>query len=101
MADAEIEIARRAGYNGMARELRILVDGRKAGVVRNGKTLSLSTPAGRHEIVGQMDWIKSKPITVEAAPGRKVTVEAKLCNAFLALFALFGMVPYISLRELR
>lgn len=58
-----------------ARMVAILVDGQKIGEIANGATADFTVPAGRHEVTARVDYVKSKPFTVDATAGRARVLE--------------------------
>lgn len=100
MSNSTLTITRKSGFNAAFRDVAILVDDEKVGVVGNGKSLEVAIAPGRHAIRARMDWIKSKPLEITVPSGGGSTVELTLCNPMLALFATLGITPYMKLRAL-
>ncbi|ARP70003.1 hypothetical protein LK07_09645 [Streptomyces pluripotens] len=72
---------------------RVVVDGVKAGQVKQGTTVRLPVPAGTHTVrVTGRDRTRSNTVTVEVAEGRDVLVTARGTGmvAFLALPFMVG-----------
>lgn len=93
-------VERKGQYNGALRDAAILIDDKKVGVVGNGKTFEAELSPGRHVLRARMDWIRSPPINIEALADSDVRVGLSLCPAWLALFALLGLIPYLRARQL-
>jgi hypothetical protein len=53
----------------------LLVDGQKAGEIGNGESLALQVAPGRRELAARIDYIKSEPFLIDAAPGEKPVVQ--------------------------
>lgn len=100
MTNATLTITRKSAYNGMLRDAAILVDGQKVAVVGNGKSVEIQIAPGMHAIQTRMDWITSKPLELNAVAGQRYAAELQLCNAFVMLFAILGMRPFMELRAL-
>ena len=98
MTNATLTITRKSSFNAVLREAAILVDEQKVGVVGNGKSIEVSIAPGQHTIRARMDWLKCKPLELTAFADERYRAELTLCNPFLALFAIIGLVPYMELR---
>jgi len=96
---AKLVIVRKEQFNAMLRSAAILVDGKKVGVVGNGRTLEV-TP-GTHSVQSRMDWLTSRPIDVTVSDGPASNVEVSVCTALEAIFALLGMGRYLEMREIK
>lgn len=106
-----IEVFREPSPIGRVRTYRILADGAKVGVIKNGETVLIKLPKGMHDILVKLDWTKSNPVTVNIAPAQniKLTINYKrqkgtkyvvLTAIFVALFligAIFGIPAIIGL----
>jgi hypothetical protein len=67
---------RRTGYFGVARKLKVLVDGQAVGSVgRAAEPLEVST--GTHTVAVKMDWVKSPALEIAFAAGETVVLEAR------------------------
>ena len=62
---ATIKIQRTSEYINSLRNYRIFIDGQKIGTIANGKTKEFEITAGRHSIVGKIDWCSSPELTVD------------------------------------
>jgi hypothetical protein len=67
---------RRTGYFGVARKLKILIDGQVVGAVgREGGSIDLEP--GPHEVAVKMDWVKSRPLELSVEEDETVRLEAR------------------------
>ncbi|MBC7553741.1 MAG: hypothetical protein H7257_07160 [Taibaiella sp.] len=64
----EVIIKRSSEYINSLRSCHIVIDGEKAGEVKNGKTIQITIPPGRHTIKSTIDWCGSRELTFEAGP---------------------------------
>jgi len=55
----QITIYRNKGWFGLARKLKVMVDGAEIETLKAGETKSVTLPAGASEIWGKMDWGKT------------------------------------------
>ena len=62
---ATIKIQRTSEYINSLRNYRLFIDGQKIGTIANGKTKEFEITAGRHSIVGKIDWCSSPELTVD------------------------------------
>ena len=95
-----IEVTRKHAYNAMLRAIRIEIDGREVGKLRNDQTASFPVSPGSHRLVAKIDWMGSKAIDIDVREGEVQTVTVEFCDSFRALFAIFGFVPYLELHPL-
>lgn len=63
---------------GVFRDLRVFVDGMYVVGLKPGHSRSVEVAAGRHEVVGNMDWAKSPVLVCEVPEGEHVVVEVSL-----------------------
>lgn len=87
---AHVRIRRPWAYMSMARAFTIQMDGRKIGEVRNNHTVTFDIPAGAHELVAQVDWVKSDPLFVDVQPGE--TAHLRVRTQLAANFTLSKLV---------
>ena len=88
-----IAIKRRPDMFGVARKLRVLVDGEEIGRVGAGERTVFAVPAGTHEVTVAMDWCRSEPMEVSAEEGQPVELIARVrhgSNMLMNLVALIG-----------
>jgi hypothetical protein len=62
---ATIKIQRTSEYINLLRNYRLFIDGQKIGTIANGKTKEFEITAGRHSIVGKIDWCSSPELTFD------------------------------------
>ena len=60
----KISIQREKGYYGMARALKIIVDGKHIGKINQGQAMVFDLPENHQEIWGQMDWGKTRRLDI-------------------------------------
>lgn len=97
---ARLVVERNLGVNAATRSAKILIDGKVAGKVRNGHRVVLPIAPGARKLQVRVDWVTSKPLTVDVAPGDQPCIELKLAPALLTPIALLGLMPYFKLRRL-
>jgi hypothetical protein len=105
MTDANacrIRFVRPFQYADMLRSYQLRIDGRNVGKVARNDTLEITAPPGDHRIEASIDWGRSRPLVIRAAPGETVDVEVRnRWSALLALWAItFGKNSYLMLTEL-
>jgi hypothetical protein len=93
-------VVRRSGFADLLRRYKIFVNGNYAGSIARNATLNLRVPRGKVSLEARIDWGRSRPLVVEAQPGRRIEVEvANHWGAWLALWAItFGFGTYLVLR---
>jgi len=98
---AKLRIIRHGGYADMLRAYNIFVNDELAGSISRNSVLNLAVPGGPLKVEARVDWGRSRPLTIEAAPERTVEVEvSNHWGAFLALWAItFGFRSYLTLRQ--
>jgi hypothetical protein len=73
---ATIKVSRPRDAGARLRRLHVTVDGRRVVALRPGQSATVTVPAGRRTIQATMDWIASRPLTVELEEGSTAAVEA-------------------------
>jgi hypothetical protein len=98
----EVRIVRRGGYADALRSYRILVNGREVGAIARDSVLDIKVPPGRATIEARLDWGRSRPLTIEASPGRRTEIEvSNNWGALLSLWAItIGFRSYLALRPI-
>lgn len=96
---AKLVIERKEQFNAILRSAAILVDGKKVGVVGNGRRLEVEVEPGVHSVQSRMDWLTSAPIEVNVNSGAVARVELSLCTPLLAILAIVGLARYMEMRE--
>jgi hypothetical protein len=101
--DAKLRIVRHGGYADFLRSYKIFVNDVTAGTISRNAVLDLEVPSGRLKIEARVDWGRSQPLVVDAAPGQTITVEvSNHWGAWLSLWAItFGARSYLELNEVR
>jgi hypothetical protein len=77
------------------RSYRILVNGK----IGNNSTLEVKIPASPVTIEARLDWVRSQPLTIHAAPDQMIEIEVRNhWGASRALWAIsFGRNSYLVL----
>ncbi|HEX5213138.1 MAG TPA: hypothetical protein VFW22_15545 [Pseudolabrys sp.] len=85
------------------RSYKIFVNGQQVGMLAHNSLFEVQAPSGPLTVQARIDWGKSKPLTVEAAAGRRIDIEvSNNWGALLALWAAtFGAGSYLKLQLLR
>ena len=99
-----IIVTRTSQYANRLRAIKIFINGKEAGTVKNGETVEFPVPAGANEIYAKIDWCKTKPAAINLNPGQTVRFELgsplKGMRIFLSLYyALFKTQDWIYLRQ--
>lgn len=71
---AKITIVRKSESMGVLRRLKILLDGKVVGWVKDGQSQTIEVPEGAHEVSVKMDWVKSNRVTVDGDAGARELV---------------------------
>jgi len=105
MTDAracKIRFIRTSQYADMLRTYQLRIDGRNVGTIARDDAFEVVVPAGDHLIEARIDWARSRPLAVRAAPGEAVEIEvSNRWGAWLALWAItFGKNSYLELAEI-
>jgi hypothetical protein len=98
----KIRIIRRSQYRDALRSYKITINGLEAGTISRGALLDLEAPSGALQIEAWIDWGRSLPLLIDAAPDQKIEIEvSNEWPAWLALWAItFGFRRYLTLRQL-
>jgi hypothetical protein len=101
-ADCMVRIVRRSEYADRIRSYKILINGTVAGSIARDSVLDLEVPSGPVTIEARIDWGRSRPLTIEAAPGKRIEIEvSNHWGALLGLWAItFGCRSYLPLKPL-
>jgi hypothetical protein len=86
---ATLKVVRRGGYSDLLRSYKIFVNDAHVGTIARNDALSLAVPAGSVKVEARIDWTKSEPLIVDAAPNR--TVEVEVSNSRGPWWALWGI----------
>ncbi len=97
-----LRIVRGSGLADRFRQYKIFVNGAEAGTIARDSVLDLEVPSGPLTIEARIDWGRSRPLTIEAAPGERIEVEVlNHWGALLALWGItFGFRTYLTLKRL-
>ena len=97
---ANLKVVRRSGYSDLLRSYKIFVNDVYVGIIARNDVLDLAIPAGPVKVEARIDWTKSEPLTVDAAPNQ--TIEVEVSNNWGPWRALrgitFGARSYLVLR---
>jgi hypothetical protein len=101
-ATCMVRIVRRSGYADRIRSYKIFINGTVAGSIARDSVLDLEVPSGTLTIEARIDWGRSRPLTIEAVPGKRIDIEvSNHWGALLALWAItFGYRSYLMLKQL-
>jgi hypothetical protein len=86
----------------MLRSYQIFIDGKNVGALGRNDALEVKAPAGSLTIEARLDWGRSEPLTITAAPNRKIEIEVtNNWGALLSIWAVtFGKNTYLKLRQI-
>jgi hypothetical protein len=100
-ATCHLKIIRRGGYADALRSYKIFVNDEPVGSIARNATLELDVPSGPLKVEARVDWGRSRPLTIEAAPNQTIEVEvSNNWGAFLSLWAItFGYRSYLILKQ--
>jgi hypothetical protein len=84
-----ISVERPRGYYvAVFRRYKILIDGKKVGAVKRGKTVSFAVIPGPHVVAARIDWSGSPQVTVHVPPGGQITLDVEPAgDAFAGMFS--------------
>jgi hypothetical protein len=101
-ATCVLRLVRRSGYVDAFRLYKIFVNGTQVSTIARNSTVELELPSGPLTIEARVDWGRSKPLTIVAAPNEKIEVEvANHWGALLAIWAItFGSGSYLKLTRI-
>jgi TIR domain len=72
---AILEVTRVRSVANLLRGYAVLIDGRKVDKIKAGETKRYGVPSGRHTIGVALDLYKTKPLTLDLAPGETLLLE--------------------------
>jgi len=74
-----LHLTRRRGFYGMARALRIEVDGEPVGEIRQNGVLEVEVPESAAVMVGRMDWGRTEPLALAGVPdGARIEIHGRM-----------------------
>jgi hypothetical protein len=101
-ATSKLKIVRQGGYSDTLRSYKIFVNDDLVGNVARNSVLDLDVPSGAVKVQARIDWGRSRPLVVNAAPNQ--TIEVEVSNNWGPLLgiwgATFGAGSYLLLKEL-
>jgi hypothetical protein len=97
-----LRLVRRSGYADWLRRYKIFINGAQVGTIGRNAVLDLEVPSGPFTIQARVDWGRSRPLTIEATPDRRIEIEvSNHWGALLALWGItFGSRTYLTLKRL-
>jgi len=69
-----LTLARRVDPTGFARRFRVLIDGRRVGLLSPGEVAHFPIATGKHTVAVRMDWYRSESLTIEMAADTGLTL---------------------------
>ena len=100
-ATCMLRFVRGSGYADWLRQYKIFINGAQVGALARNSALDVEVPSGALTIEARVDWGRSEPLTIEAAPGQRIEIEVS--NHWGALLALwgstFGFRSYLTLKR--
>jgi hypothetical protein len=97
---AHLRVERMAeGYSDRLRGYAVMLDGRKVGTVRRGRTFEIGIEPGSHEVMLRVDWCSSPRVRFSAPPGEIVTYACRPGGPAwsLILRVLFDRKRYVAI----
>ena len=97
-----LKFVRSARFADALRSYKIFVNNNQVGTLARNSVLEVQAPSGPLAIQARIDWGRSEPLFVEAAPQQKIEIEvSNRWGAWLALWAVtFGARSYLELKRL-
>jgi hypothetical protein len=101
-ATCKLRIIRHGGFADSLRSYKIIVNGSQVGTIAKNSVLDIEVPDGPLRIEARIDWGRSRPLLIEAAPDQRIEIEvSNHWGALLALWAItFGFDRYLILKQL-
>jgi len=99
----KLKVVRRSQYADYLRAYKIFVNRRQIGTIARDGVLDVEVQSGLLTIDASVDWGRSQPLTIEAAPNQTIEIEvANHWGALLGLWAItFGSRTYLTLKHLQ
>jgi hypothetical protein len=96
-----IRFVRRSQAVDMFRSYSIFINNVRVGTIARGASLEVEVPSGPLAIEARLDWGRSRPLKIEAAPNQKIEIEiSNHWGALLGLWAAtFGFRTYLVLKQ--
>jgi hypothetical protein len=101
-ATCKLRIIRHSGYADALRSYKIIINGSEVGTIAKNAVLDIEVPSGSLRIEARLDWGRSQPLLIDAAPNQRIEIEvSNHWGALLAIWAAtFGSRSYLTLKEL-
>ena len=101
-ATCKLKVVRRGGFTDRLRSYKIFVNDQQLGTIDHDAVLNLEVASGPLKVEARIDWTKSRPLKIEAAPGQVIEIEvSNRQGILLALWgATFGFRSYLVLKQL-
>jgi hypothetical protein len=98
-----IRLVRPPRFADRIRSYQILLNGKIAGSIDNDSALEIAAPAGAITIEAEIDWARSRPLTINTVPRERIEIEVRnRWGALLSLWAIaFGKNSYLLLTQRR
>ncbi len=95
-------VVRRSEFADWLRSYKIFVNGAQVGTIARSSVLELAVPSGQLKIEARVDWGRSQPLVIDAAPSQRIQIQvSNHWGALLALWAVtFGAGSYLTLTPL-
>lgn len=84
-----LQLIRLPKYTGSLAALKINLDGKKIGTIRNGETYTLDIQTGNHIIFLSMGWLSSPPLSFTITSGEKVTLLCQIKSGWISSILLW------------
>jgi hypothetical protein len=97
-----LRLIRRAEYEDALRAYKIYVNGKQVGAIARDSVLDIEVPSDPFTLEARLDWGRSRPMRIEAAPEPKIEIEvSNNWGVWLAIWAAtFGFRSYLKLTQL-
>ena len=101
-ATCKLRIIRHGGSADFLRSYKIIVNGSEVGIIAKESVLDIEVPSGPLRIEARIDWGRSRPLLIEAAPDQRIEIEvSNHWGLLLSLWAItFGSGSYLVLKRL-
>ncbi len=97
-----LKFVRSAQFADWLRSYKIFVNDNEVGTLARNSVLEVEVPSGPLTIQARIDWGRSEPLVVEAAPKQRIEMQvSNHWGAWRALWAVtFGARSYLELKQL-
>jgi hypothetical protein len=97
-----LRLIRRTEYRDLLRAYKIYINGTQVGAIARDSVLDIEVPSGPFTLEARLDWGRSRPTTIQAAPDQKIEIEvSNNWGVWLAIWAVtFGFRSYLKLTQL-